>query len=213
MIVTIRSWHLARDDYAEFARVSEEEFWPAFDTLDGRALGLWAVRVGGPERVVVMTRYRSLEHWLGTRAWGPAADRLQALSAKRDRMIRDTDMLAMRPVSRRQPERDAPEPGAGVYAWETFRIATVDIERFREITEDTWAPSAERGGSVRLVGIWRSYVGPQNRVYMLTRADGIGAWEAGGDADASLARSLGERAAFSERLSVQLLYPITRRRP
>ena len=68
--------------------------------LDGRALGMWVVRVGGPERLMIMTRYESLEHWLGTRAWAQSAGaRLKALSRRRDRMIRDTELIAMLALS------------------------------------------------------------------------------------------------------------------
>ena len=71
MILTMRTWQVAREYYTEFARLSEDEFWPAFERLDGRPLALWVARVGMQERVVLMTCYKSLEHWLATRSWGP----------------------------------------------------------------------------------------------------------------------------------------------
>lgn len=37
MILAIRIWHVARANYAEFARLSEEEFWPVFEGFEGRA--------------------------------------------------------------------------------------------------------------------------------------------------------------------------------
>lgn len=37
MILAIRIWHIARANYAEFARLSEEEFWPVFEGFEGRA--------------------------------------------------------------------------------------------------------------------------------------------------------------------------------
>ena len=77
MLMTMRTWQVERRDYTEFARFTEEKYWPEFDQLDGRAIGMWVVRVGGPERLMIMTRYESLEHWLGTRAWGSAGDRLR----------------------------------------------------------------------------------------------------------------------------------------
>jgi hypothetical protein len=174
---------------------------------------MWVVRVGGPERVMIMTRYESIEHWLGTRAWGAAEDRLRALSRSRDRLFHDTSLIAMLTLSRRQPERDAPEAEAGVYVLETFRAKLADTEHFRELTEDTWAPWAEREGGVRLVGIWRAYVGPQDKVYVLTRADSFSIWESRHALHIPCARALEERAAMSERTDLQLLYCLTRRRP
>lgn len=213
MIVTMRTWQVDRDAYAEFARISEEEYWPVFDGLQGRALGVWATRVGGPERLLLMTRYDSLEHWLGTRAWGPASDRLAELSARRDRLIRDTDLVAMRPLSRRQPTADAPEPAPGLYTLETFRVHPDALEPFRALTEDDWAPWAEGRGGVRLVGLWRSWIGPQHRVYALTRADDATAWDDAREAGSRPGRPLAERGAMSEALDVRLLFPMTRRMP
>ena len=213
MLMTMRTWQIERRDYEEFARVSEEHYWPAFDRLDGRALGMWVIRVGGPERVMIMTRYDSLEHWLGTRAWNSAGAQLKALSRRRDRMIRDTDLIAMRSLSRRQPTADAPEHDPGVYLLETYRAKLADTEHFRELTEDTWAPWAEREGGVRLVGMWRSYVGPQDLVYVLTRADSVSLWEARHASGIPCSRALEERAAMSELTDLKLLYSLTRRRP
>jgi hypothetical protein len=213
MLMTMRTWQVQRRDHAEFARISEENYWPAFDQLDGRALGMWVIRVGGPERLMIMTRYRSLEHWLGTRAWGTAGEQLRSISRRRDRLIQDTGLVAMLDLSRRQPNADAPETEPGVYVLETFRTKRADTEHFRELTEDTWAPWAEREGGVRLVGMWQSYLGPQDRVYVLTRTDSFEAWEARHAAGVPCARALDERAAMSERTDLQLLYSLTRRRP
>jgi hypothetical protein len=213
MLMTLRTWHVARRNHTEFARFTEEKFWPAFDQLDGRALGMWVIRVGGPERLMIMTSYQSLEHWLGTRAWGAAGDHLRSLSRRRDRLFQDTDLIALLALSRRQPAADAPEQEAGVYIHETFRATQADTEHFRELTEDGWAPWAEREGGVRLVGIWRSYVGPQDQVHVLTRADSFRTWEARHAPGIPCARALEERAAMSGRTNLQLLYPLTQRRP
>ncbi len=213
MLMTMRTWHVQRRDHEEFARLSEERYWPVFDQMDGRALGMWVIRVGGPERLMIMTRYESLEHWLGTRAWGASGEKLKTLSNRRDRMFTDTDLVAMLALSRRQPAADAPEPSPGVYVLETFRSKLDDTEHFRELTEDVWAPWAEREGGVRLVGMWRSYIGAQDEVYVLTRADSFGAWEHRHGHDTACARALEERAAMCSRLSLKLLYPLTQRRP
>ncbi len=213
MLMTMRTWHVKRRDYSEFARISEERYWPEFDQLEGRAIGMWVIRVGGPERVMIMTRYESLEHWLDTRAWGTSSKRLESLASRRDRMFDDTDLIAMLALSHRQPLADAPEPDPGVYVLETFRAKLDDTEHFRELTEDVWAPWAESQGGVRLVGMWRAYVGPQDQVHVLTRADSFAVWEQRHAADIACAKALEERAAMSHRDSIKLLYPLTRRRP
>jgi hypothetical protein len=213
MLMTLRTWHVQRRDHAEFARISEDRYWPEFDRLDGRALGMWVIRVGGPERLMIMTRYDSLEHWLGTRAWGASASRLKTLSDRRDRLFGDTSLIAMLALSRRQPVAGAPEAEPGVYILETFRAKLDDMEHFRELTEDVWAPWAEAEGGVRLVGMWRSYVGPQDRIHVLTRADSFELWEQRHGSAVACARALEERVAMSARLRLQLLYSITRRRP
>jgi hypothetical protein len=210
VILTVRSWQVDRRDHAEFARISEDEYWPLFEQLGGRALGIWALRVGGPERLVLMTRYDSLDHWLGTRAWGSAADKLKAISDQRDAMIGATDLVALDALSRRQPGGDAPEAAPGVYVWEHFSVAERDLARFRDLTEDHWLPDAEAAGGIRLVGIWSVLIGAQQRVYMLTRADSVAAWQS---CLAANAHALEQRAAIGERTCVQLLYSVTRRRP
>ena len=213
MIVTVRTWQLNRLNYAEFARISEDDYWPLFDRHGCRALGIWGVRVGAAERLMVMTRYDSLDHWLGTRAWGEAADKLKAVSDRRDAMLLDTDLTALDTLSRRQPQQDAPEIEPGVYVWETFRVERQNRERFRELSEDQWLPEAERSGGIRLVGIWNSYIGPQDFVYMLTRADSVAAWQQRHELGGEPSHALVQLAAISEKTSVQLLYSVTKRRP
>jgi len=213
MIVTVRTWQLNRLNYAEFARISEDDYWPLFDRHGCRALGIWGVRVGAPERLMIMTRYDSLDHWLGTRAWGEAADKLKAVSDRRDAMLLDTDLTALDTLSRRQPQQDAPEIEPGVYVWETFRVERQNRERFRELSEDQWLPEAERSGGIRLVGIWNSYIGPQDFVYMLTRADSVAAWQQRHELGGEPNHALVQLAAISEKTSIQLLYSVTKRRP
>jgi hypothetical protein len=213
MIVTVRTWQLNRLNYAEFARISEDNYWPLFDKHGCRALGIWGVRVGAAERLMVMTRYDSLDHWLGTRPWGEAADKLKAISDKRDAMLLDTDLLALETLSRRQPQQDAPEIEPGVYVWETFRVERQNRERFRELNEDQWLPAAERAGGIRLVGIWNSYIGPQGFVYVLTRADSVVTWQRRHELGGETSHALVQLAAISEKTSIQLLYSVTKRRP
>ena len=213
MIVTVRTWQLNRLNYTEFARISEDDYWPLFDKHGCRALGIWGVRMGGAERLMVMTRYDSPDHWLGSRPWREAADKLKAISDKRDAMLLDTDLIALETLSSRQPQQDAPEIEPGVYVWETFRVERQNRERFRELSEDQWLPEAERAGGIRLVGIWNSYIGPQGFVYVLTRADSVVTWQRRHELGGEPSHALVQIAAISEKTSIQLLYSVTKRRP
>jgi hypothetical protein len=224
MILTMRTWQVAREHYTEFARLSEDEFWPEFERLDGRPLALWVARVGMQERVVLMTSYASLEHWLATRSWGPAAAKLKALTDRREKLHGDTDLVALLPLSRRQPAANAPEAEPGWYVLETWHVAPQYQERFRCLTEDHWMPWAEADGRLRLVGIWRSYVGPASEIRVLLRVTSMCDWDAksfaGGtaalpaSAQTTAARhALGQRQAITEHVSTVMLSPLTRRRP
>ncbi len=224
MILTMRTWQVPRANYAEFACLTEDEFWPEFERLDGRPLALWVARVGMQERVVLMTSYASLEHWLATRSWGPAAARLKALTDRREQLHGDTDLVALLPLSQRQPVANAPEAEAGWYVLETWHVAPQHLERFRSLTEDHWTPWAEADARLRLVGCWRSYVGPADRVLVLLRVATMSDWDArsfaggtAGPADTALNTAaldaLAQRRAIGELLSTTMLSPLTRRRP
>jgi hypothetical protein len=224
MILTMRTWQVAREHYAEFARLTEDEFWPEFERLDGRPLALWVARVGMQERVVLMTSYASLEHWLATRSWGSAAAKLKALTDRREQLHGDTDLVALLPLSRRQPAANAPEAEPGWYVLETWRVSAPHRERFRALTEDHWLPWAEADARLRLVGVWRSYVGPADEVRVLLRVTNMADWDAksyaGGGAalpdspqNTAACTALEQRRAIAQPLSTVMLSPLTRRRP
>ncbi len=224
MIVTMRTWQVAREHYAEFARLSEDDFWPEFERLDGRPLALWVSRVGMQERVVLMTSYKSLEHWLATRSWGPAAAKLKAITDRREKLHDDTDLVALLPLSNRQPTDNAPEAEPGWYVLETWRVAPQHLDSFRTLTEDRWMPWAEADGRLRMVGCWRSYVGPADQVQVLLRVTSMSDWDArtfaGGTAgpadtteNTAARKVLEQRRAIAEPLSTVMLNPLTRRRP
>jgi NIPSNAP len=224
MILTMRTWQVAREHYAEFARLSEDDFWPEFERLDGRPLALWVARVGMQERVVLMTRYASLEHWLSTRSWGAAAAKLKALTDRREKLHGDTDLIALLPLSHRQPAANAPEAEPGWYVLERWRVEPQQRDQFRSLTEDRWLPWAEADGRLRLVGCWRSYVGPADQVLVLLRATAMSDWDArtfagGSDGaantpeNAAACEALMQRRAIAEPLATVMLSPLTRRRP
>ena len=224
MILTMRTWQVPRANYAEFARLSEDEFWPEFEQLDGRPLALWVARVGMQERVVLMTRYASLEHWLATRSWGPAAAKLKALTDRREQLHGDTDLVALLPLSHRQPAGNAPEAEPGWYVLEDWHVAPQHQERFRSLTEDHWMPWAEADGRLRVVGCWRAYVGPADRVKVLLRVSAMRDWDArtfaGGTEgladmpeNTAARKVLAQRREIAEPLSTAMLNPLTRRRP
>ena len=224
MILTMRTWQVPREHYVEFARLTEDDFWPEFERLDGRPLALWVARVGMQERVVLMTSYASLEHWLATRSWGPAAAKLKAITDRREKLHADTDLVALLPLSNRQPAGNAPEAEPGWYVLETWRVTPQHLENFRSLTEDHWIPWAEADRRLRLVGCWRSYVGPADRVQVLLRVSAMSDWDArcfgGGTAaiadsaeNAAAFKLLEQRHAIAERVSTVILSPLTRRRP
>jgi len=224
MILTMRTWQVSREHYTEFARLSEDDFWPEFERLDGRPLALWVARVGMQERVVLMTSYTSLEHWLATRSWGTAAAKLKALTDRREKLHGDTDLIALLPLSHRQPLSNAPEAEPGWYVLETWHVIQQQLESFRSLTEDRWLPWAAADGRLRLIGCWRSYVGPADRVLVLLRVAAMADWDtrtfAGGTAgladtaESTAAReALAKRRVIAELLSTAMLTPLTRRRP
>ena len=105
MIYTIRTFHVHRKDYAEFVRFSEEQIWPAIEEKGARALGLWVVAIGGPERIFLMTRYDSHGHWEETRNW----DNLANEGSGRAALVHETECISLLPLTQRQPDSDAPE--------------------------------------------------------------------------------------------------------
>jgi hypothetical protein len=225
MIYTIRTFEVERKNYREFVRLSEEEIWPGFEGMDGRALGLWIVTMGGAERILLMTRYKSLAHWQETRNWGDQGNALRKAVAARAELIGDTDLIALRPLTRRQPEEDAKESEPGIYTMRTFRVEPGNINRFASLSEDGWWPWVDKVQNVRPLGLWLSIIAPEVRIYLMARYDDMAHWEAtrgpGPEPTDPEMREFWEkaRAAIMERTSITLdtnvrvLRPISRRRP
>lgn len=224
MIYTIRTFQVDREHYGEFVRLSEEVIWPALEDRDGRALGLWVVAIGGPERIVLVTRYNSLAHWQDTRGWGGGSG-LPRVAAEHSRLTRDTDLRALRPLSRRQPTHDTPEADPGIYTLRTFQVEPAHLDRFVALTEDSIWPWYETGMGVRPIGLWLSIIAPETRLYMMIRYRDLAHWEATRDAgpepaDAAQRASwqqgkaaLHERRDLVQHTSVKILRPISRRQP
>jgi hypothetical protein len=228
LIYTMRFCQVDRQHHEEFRRLSEEGVWLRQPRVGNRALGLWVVVMGGPERLVLMTRYESLAHWQETRRWGGRRAEESggdSPGARRNLLVRDYEVIALRPLSRRQPLEDGPEGEPGIYTLRTFRVAREARERFVQLAEESVWPWVERGKGCRPVGMWLSYVAPEERIYVLTRFDGLEHWErtlgiSPPPEDAAL-RPLWERyAAASEILSglaaessIKVLRPLSRRMP
>ena len=225
MIYTIRNFEVERKNYREFVRISEEEIWPRFEEIDGRALGLWIVTMGGPERILLMTRYNSLAHWQETRSWGDQGTALRDAVAARAKLIKDTDLIGLRPLTRRRPAEDAKEAEPGIYTMRTFRVGRNDINRFVSLSEDGWWPWVDHVQKVRPLGLWLSIVAPEVRIYLMARYDDMAHWEAtrgpGPEPDDpemkekwNKARAaIMERTAITKETNVMVLRPISRRRP
>lgn len=225
MIYTIRTFQVERQNFGEFVRLSEEKIWPALESQGGRSLGLWVIAIGGAERIFLMTRYDSLAHWQETRNWGVRGGRLQSTAAERTRLVQDTDLIALRPLSQRQPEGDAPEAEPGIYTLRTFDVEQTNIDRFVKLSEDGWWPWVEKGQGLRPLGLWFSIIAPETRIFLMTRYNNLAHWEAtrGPGPEPSDPEmhatwekgrtALHERSAMTRQTNVKVLRPISRRRP
>lgn len=224
MVYTIRTFHVHRKDYAEFVRFSEEEIWPNMEKKGARSLGLWIVAVGGPERIFLMTRYESMGHWLETRSWG----NLENEGGGRAALIHDTECISLLPLTKTQPEGDAPEEEPGIYTLRTFKIAAKDTARFVDLSENQWWPWVRRGEGVRPIAQWITKSAPDQRIYMMTRYDSLHHWEGHhgnvgtiaqpDDAEMGKVWEVGQNAIQERKklvieTNVKILRPISSRRP
>lgn len=231
MINTMRTFLVERANYRRFVELSEGAIWPALEQRDGRALGLWSVVMGGAERILLITRYESLAHWQETRGWGERAQAGGGGSAlvggagfERSAMTRETDLIALEPLSRRMPLEDAPEAKPGLYTLRSFRVRGPDHAEFARLTEDVIWPWFERLGSRHLC-LWRTTIAEEPKLYMLSRYDDLAHWQATRGAGQEPAEpeqrrgwqaareALTARAALTQHSGVLLLRPISSRRP
>lgn len=230
MIYTIRTFQVDRENYREFVRLSEEAVWPALEELGARALGLWVTVIGGAERIFLMTRYESLAHWQETRNWdtgrgATGGGALQSAAAERAKLVLDTDLIALRPMTRTQPEGDAPETEPGIYTLRRFDVEPGNIRRLVELSEEGWWPWVTKGQGIRPVGQWLSIIAPETRIYMMARYNDMAHWEAtrgpGPEPSDPEMRdiwekgrtALGQRADIIRQTDVRALRPISQRRP
>jgi hypothetical protein len=234
MIYTMRTFLVDRANVRRFVELSEGGVWPALEHRDGRALGLWLVVIGGQERILLMTRYESLAHWQGTRAWpegetrgAPPEDvarRGRDAGLERSGMTRETDLIALQPISRGMPIEDAPESEPGIYTLRTFRVRPRDDAEFVRLTEVAIWPWFETMGT-RHLGVWRATVSEDPQLYMLSRYRDLEHWEAtraaGPEpAEAELGtrwqaarEALAARAQLTEHSGMRVLRPLSNRRP
>jgi len=225
MIYTIGTFQVGPQDYDEFVRHSEEEAWPALESQGARALGLWTIVMGGAERILQMTRYDSLAHWQETQDWDTRGGTLQSSSSERTRFIQDTGIIALSPLTRLQPEGDAPENEPGIYTLRRFDVERENVRRLVELSEGGWWPWVTKGQGIRPVGQWLSIISPETRIYMMSRYNDLAHWEAtrgpGPEPSDSEMRAiwekgrtaLRERSAMIRQTDVRILRPISRRRP
>jgi hypothetical protein len=221
---TLGTFQVEHQDHGEFVRLSEEEVWPTLESRGARSLGLWAVVMGGPGRFLEMTRYDSLAHWQETQNWDPLGAS-RGSSSDRMRVAKDTELVALSPLTRLQPEGDAPETEPGVYTLRRFDVERENIKRLVELSEEGWWPWVREGQGIRPVGQWLSIVSPETRIYMVSRYDDLAHWEAtrgpGPEPSDPAMRevwergrtALRERAALIRQTDVRVLRPISSRRP
>ncbi len=225
MIYTIRTFQVDPQNYRDFVRQSEEEIWPGLEKLGARSLGLWTTIIGGAERILLMTRYDSLAHWQETRNWDTGGGALRSAASERAKLIRDTDLIALSPLTQTQPEGDAAEAEPGIYTVRRFDVERENISRLVELSEEGCWPWVTRGQGIRPVGQWLSIISPETRVYMMARYDNLAHWEAtrgpGPEPSDPEMRAiwdkgrtaLRERSAIVRQTDVRVLRPISHRRP
>ena len=221
MIFTLRTLQVDRKDHAEFVNISEQRIWPDLEKKGARPIGLWTVVLGGPERILAMTRYDSLAHWQETRGW----ETLSGGSSGRGALIKDTSVVALRLLTRRHPTKDDASDNPGIYTIRTFEVRDNDVDRLVHLSEERWWHWAETGLRHMPLGQWISIIAPEKRIYMMTRYDDMAHWEQTRDAspepaDPELKRiwadgyaAVRERSRMSLSTNVMILKPIGGRRP
>lgn len=222
MIFTLRTYQVNPKDHAEFVRLSEEKEWPELKRRGARAMGLWNTVMGGADRLVEMTKYDSLAHWQEIQDWGDSGG---GDVSSRAALITDSEVIALSPLTRQQPDGDAPEEDPGIYTVRRFTIARKDIKRAVELSEEGWWPWVRKGQGLRPIGQWMSIIAPETRMYMMARYNDLAHWEATRGIDPEPEdpemHALWERgfAAIAERTKmtihtdVSVLRPISSRRP
>ena len=221
MIFTLRTFHVERKDHAEFVNISEERIWPDLEKKGAGPIGLWSVVLGGPERILAMTRYDSLAQWQETRSWERPSD----ASSGRAALVKDTNVIALRLLTRRHPTKDDTSDKPGIYTVRTFEVRDNDVDRLVYLSEERWWHWAEKGLRHMPLGQWISIIAPEKRIYMMTRYDDMAHWEQTRDAspepsDPELKRiwadgyaAVRERSRMCLSTSVKILRPISGRRP
>ena len=221
MIFTLESFQVERKDHAEFVNISEQRIWPDLEKNGARPIGLWSVVLGGPERILAMTRYDSLAQWQETRSWA----RLSVASSGRAALVKDTNVIALRLLTRRYPTKDDTSDNPGIYTVRTFEVRDNDVDRLVYLSEERWWHWAETGLRHMPLGQWISIIAPERRIYMMTRYDDMAHWEQTRDAspepsDPELKRiwadgyaAVRERSRMCLSTNVKILRPISGRRP
>jgi hypothetical protein len=225
MIYTIHTFKLEPQNYDKFVHKCEEEIWPALERQGTRALGLWVVVMGGTERILLMTQYDSLAHWQEIQSWNSSVIRSQSTSSELTSIAQDTAVIALRPLTKLQPEGNAPETDPGIYTLRRFEVERENIERLVELSEKGWWPWVRKGQGIRPIGQWLSIIAPETMVYMISRYNDLAHWEAtrGSGPEPSDPEmhaiwdkgrtALRERTVLTRRTDVRILLPISSRRP
>lgn len=225
MIYTLRTLYVKPKHLNEFVHLSEEEVWPALEDKGAMPLGLWARVAGGAERLMQMIRYDSLAQWQEIKGWDRNGGKLHQIRSEQLKLVSETAMVVLSPLTRCQPEGDAPESEPGIYTLRRFDVERGNIRRLAELSEDGWWPWVTQGQGIRPLGQWVSIVAPETRVYMIARYDDLAHWEAtrgpGPEPEDPEMRAiwdrgrkdLKERSDMTRHTDVCVLRLISRRRP
>ena len=212
-IHTLSQFDVGLGEAEAFVRAREAQGWASQG--DVPPIGVWAVIMGRPACVLALTRYDGMAHWQA------ATERVRVMPGA----LQPSEVIGLRPITRRSPAGPAPEAAPGIYTMRTFNVAPENLARFVELSQDVWWPWVEPGQGNRPLGQWTSIVAPHTRVYMITRYDDLAHWEAtrvvGPKPDApelvpiweAAGPGIAERASLTIDTDLRMLQPIGSRRP
>jgi len=178
MIYTLRTFQVEPKHTSEFVRLCEEKAWPVMEDKGALPIALWKRAAGGDEHLLQMVRYGSLAHWQEIKGWHRNGGRLTQIRSEQLKLVTDTAMIVLSPLTRRQPEGDGPESEPGIYTMRRFTVERGNIRRLSELSEDGWWPWVTQGQGIRPLGQWVSTVAPETQIYMIARYDDLAHWEA-----------------------------------
>ena len=116
MIYTLQTFEVDREDYGEFIHITEEAR-AAQEQQGERIVGVWTVVLGAPEYILSMSCFASLIQWQEVQDSPQAGDLSERL-----KLVKNTQTIVLRPLTKRQPTEDAQGINPGIYTLRTYKI-------------------------------------------------------------------------------------------